>query len=61
MIPSEDGDAIAITEFEGDEEGDGLDGVVSSVDIVTHEEVVCVGGVAADAKELGEVVLGRVS
>jgi hypothetical protein len=60
VVAAEDGDAVAITEFERDEEGDGLDRVVATVDIVAHEEVVGVGGITAYAEELGQVVL-RVS
>lgn len=57
MVAAEDGDAVPVAELHRDEEGDGLDGVVSSVDVVTHEEVVRVRGVATDAEEFGEVVL----
>jgi hypothetical protein len=40
VVASEDGDAIAVPQLHRDEEGDGLDGVVSSVYVITHEEVV---------------------
>ena len=56
VVTPEDGHSISVTEFQGDEQGDGLDRVVASVDVVAHEEVVGVGGVASDAEELGEVV-----
>ena len=51
MVSAEDCYSIAISELEGYEEGDGLDGVVASVDVISHEEVVCVGRVPADAEE----------
>ena len=35
---------------------DRFDAVVSSVDIVAHEKVICVGGLAADAEKLHKVV-----
>lgn len=57
MIPAEDGDAVSVPQLEGHEQRDGLDRVVPSVDVVAHEEVVGIWRVAADAKELGEVVL----
>jgi hypothetical protein len=59
VVTPEDGHSISVTEFQGDEQGDGLDRVVASVDVVAHEEVVGVGGVASDAEELGEVVLSE--
>lgn len=43
VVPAQDGHPIAVAQFEGDEEGNGLDGVISSVDVVAHEEVVRVG------------------
>lgn len=38
VVSSEDGDSLRVSDLEGDEEGDGLDGVVTSVDVVawTH-------------------------
>lgn len=35
VITAEDGDALRITDFEGDEEGHGLDGEVTTINIVT--------------------------
>jgi len=43
VVSSEDGDSIAIPQLHRDEEGDSLDGVVSSVYVITHEEVVGIG------------------
>jgi hypothetical protein len=57
MVSSENGDTIPVAEFERDEEGDGFDRVVATIDVVAHEEVVCVGRVAADSEEFREVVL----
>ena len=52
VVSSQDGNAIAIAELHGHEQSDGLYGVVASVDIVTHEEVVGVWRVAADSEKL---------
>ena len=51
VVSAEDCYSIAVPELEGYEEGDGLDRVVASVDVITHEEVVGVGRVAADAEQ----------
>ena len=37
MVAAEDGDALGIPDFEGDEEGNGFDGVVAAVDIIAYE------------------------
>ena len=50
VVSAEDRYAVAVPQFHGDEEGNGLDRVVPSVDVVAHEEVVGVGRVAADAE-----------
>ena len=57
VVPTEDGHSIPVTQFEGDEQGDRLDRVVTPVDIVTHEEVIGIGRISTDTKELGKVVL----
>lgn len=51
MVASEDGDSMGVSNFERDEEGDGLDGVVATIDVIAHEEVVGVGSFAADSRE----------
>jgi len=43
VVASKDGDAIAVPQLHRDEKSDGLDGVVSSVYVITHEEVVGIG------------------
>jgi hypothetical protein len=42
MISAEDGHTVPIAKFEGHEEGDRLDGIVASVNVIAHEEIVCV-------------------
>jgi hypothetical protein len=57
VVSSQNGDSVTVSEFQSDEEGDGLDGVITSVDIVSHEEVVGIRRVASDTEKLGEIVL----
>lgn len=52
VVATEDGDAVAVSDLEGNEQCYGFDRVVATVDIVTHEEVVGIGRVTADAEEL---------
>jgi len=40
VITTEDCDALGISDLEGHEEGDSFDGVVSSINIVAHEEII---------------------
>lgn len=51
VVSAEDGDSIAVSELECNEEGYSLDRVVPSVNIVPHEEVIGVRRVAADPEE----------
>jgi hypothetical protein len=37
VVSSKNGDSLRVSDLEGDEKGDGLDGVVTSINIVTHE------------------------
>lgn len=43
VISPEDGDALRIPDFEGNEEGYGLDGVVASIDVITWNHSVTHG------------------
>ena len=52
MIASKDGDSIWEAYLESHQKRDGLDAVVATVDIVTHEEVVCVRGLTSNLEEL---------
>lgn len=42
VIASQDGHTIPVAHLQGNEEGDGFDGVVASVHIVAHEKIICV-------------------
>ncbi len=50
MVSPEYGDPLPESDLEGDEERDRLHDVVASVDVVTHEQVVGVRALAADAR-----------
>ena len=40
VVASEDGDTVAVPQLHRDEEGDSLDGIVPSVYVIAHEEVI---------------------
>ena len=50
MVTTENGDSVRVSNFERDEESDCLDGVVTAIDVIAHEEVVSVGSFASDAR-----------
>jgi hypothetical protein len=37
VVAAQDGDAIAVADFEADQQGHGFDGVVAAIDVVSHE------------------------
>jgi hypothetical protein len=41
VVAPEEEDAIGVQDFECGEEEDGLEGVISAVDVVSQEEVLC--------------------
>jgi hypothetical protein len=34
VVPAKDGDALGVSDLESHEEGDGLDGIVATIDVV---------------------------
>ena len=37
VVTSQNGNSVGEAHFEGDEKGDSLDGVVATVDVISHE------------------------
>mmetsp|Transcript_11852 Transcript_11852/g.34208 ORF Transcript_11852/g.34208 Transcript_11852/m.34208 type:complete len:246 (+) Transcript_11852:453-1190(+) len=56
MIASQDEDAVRVSDLQAHEHRDRFYGVVPSVHVISHEQVVCVRSAAADAKQLHQVV-----
>ena len=56
VVTSEDSDSLLKADLEGDEQSDGLDGVVSTIDVVTHEEVVSLRGMSTNLEKLAQVM-----
>lgn len=55
VVATQDGDPVPIAHFESHQQRDCLDTVVPAIHIVPHEEVVCVGAVAADPEQLQQI------
>ena len=57
VVPSENGHSVLVSDLHRYQQSDGLYAIVSTIYIVAHEEIVCIGGIAANAKQLREIVL----
>ena len=53
VVPAEDGDAGSVADFQRHEQRDGFQGIISAIDVVTHEQIVGFRTGAADPKEFG--------
>jgi hypothetical protein len=56
VVTTEDSDAGGVSDLEGDKESDGLDRVVATIDVITHEKVVGVRIRATNLEEFHQVV-----
>ena len=56
VVSTENGQSILKTHFQGDKESNSLYGVVSAIDIISHEKVVCVWGLSAYLEKFLQVV-----
>lgn len=56
VIASQDGDTIGVSDLASDKECDGLNRVVSTIDIVTHEKVVGVWQLTTNLEEFFKII-----
>ena len=56
VVTAQNCDSVGEANLEGDEECDGLDTVVATIDVITHEQVVSVGRLTANLEELTKVM-----
>jgi len=56
VVASENGHSVLVSDLHRYQQSDGLYAIVSTIYIVAHEEIVCIGGIAANAKQLREIV-----
>jgi len=57
VVSSQNGYSVSISKLESNEQGNRFDGVVSSINVVSHEEVIRIGRVTADSEEFRQIVL----
>lgn len=56
VVATQDGDSILVSDLECHQERDGLDTVVASIDIVSHEQIVRVWRLATDSEQFNQIV-----
>jgi len=56
VVASQDGDSVAVTHLQGDQQSHRLHRVVATIHVVTHEEVVGVWGLASNFEKFFQVV-----
>lgn len=56
VVSPKDGDSIPVSDLQGHKEGDRLQGIISSVHVITHEQIVGFWALAADSEEFGQVI-----
>ena len=56
MVASGEVDTFRVPNFEGHEQRDGLDGVVTSIDEIAHKEVVSEGHISPYREELDKIM-----
>lgn len=50
VVTPKNGDAISVSYFQGDQKGDGLQRVITSVDVISHEQIVRFRALPSDTK-----------
>lgn len=56
VVSAQNGDSVAVAHLEADEQRDGLDGVVATIYVISHEEVVGIRRLAANSEQLDQVI-----
>lgn len=57
VVTAEDEEVLGILDLIGEEQADGLEGLLATVDVVTEEEVVGLGGEAAVLEETEKIIV----
>lgn len=56
VVASQNSHTVLVADFEGNQERHRLDRVVATVNVISHKQVVGVGRIAANAKQLHQVM-----
>ena len=56
VISSQDGDSAWVSDLEGDQEGNSLDWVVASINVISHEEIVVVWELSSNFEKFFKII-----
>lgn len=56
MVSSGDSDTAAITNFKSEKKRNSLNRVITTINVITHEEVVCLRGFTTNAEQLKKIM-----
>jgi len=56
VVASQDGYSVFITDFQSDEKSDSLHGIVTTIHVITHEQVIRIWTLTAYLEQLHEVM-----
>jgi hypothetical protein len=56
MVASQDGYSVFVADFQSDEKSDGFHGIITTIHVITHEQVIRIGTLTAYLEQLHEVM-----
>ena len=56
MVTAENGDSVGEAHLESDKKGDSLNTIITTVDVIAHEEIVGVGRLTTNLEEFAKIV-----
>jgi CRISPR/Cas system-associated protein Cas5 (RAMP superfamily) len=56
VVSSEDGQSLFESDLDAEEQADGLERVISSIDVISQKEIVAVGNVSSNFEQLHQIV-----
>jgi hypothetical protein len=56
VVSPQNGNPIAVPNLQGHEQSDRLQTIVTSIDVISHEQIIRVGALSSDPKEFDEII-----
>lgn len=56
VVSTQNGDTVLVAQLKADEQGDGLNRIVTAIHIITHEEIIGIRGLSANSKKFDQIV-----